>query len=185
MRCTACQHVHKEPPPEDTRVERTVIVSQREESLSATVEVPADEVLGVGDEFVVETAEAVFAVRVTALEVGPDARVEEAVVREVETIWTRAVDNVVVDVTIHPSDGRREGTRSVEVGVPGDHWFVVGDEDEFLGGSVVVEGVLVRDDARGYPVRKVDRRGDRVAAKDAKRVYARDTRTRGWSGWAG
>jgi len=185
VKCSECGHVHKEEPPRQETVERTVVVSQEGESTTATLDMPADESVSVGEEFVVDTEEAILGVCVTAIEVGPERRVESATPREIETIWTRAVDNVTVDVTLHPKDGRgrRDETRSLEVPVPGDEAFVVGESRTFGEERFTVEGLVVRKDAAGYPNRKLDRRADSVPAKDLARVYARDESSDAWSAW--
>jgi len=183
VRCSECGHVHKEEPPREETVERTVVVSQDGESTTASLSMPADEPIRVGDEFVVDTEEAILGVRVTAVEVGPERRVESATPREIETVWTRAVDNVTVDVTVHPKDGRHDETRSIEVPVPGDREFVVGASESLGEEAFTVEGLVVRDDATGYPSRKLDHRGDAVPAKDLARVYARDETSDAWSAW--
>lgn len=183
VRCPDCSHVHKVDPPGADHVERDVVISQDGESFTASVGGPADETLHAGQEFVVETPEAILAVRITDLEVGPERRTETAAMETVETIWTRAVDNVTVDVTIHPSDGAREETRSVELGLPGDHEFEVGATESWADETFTVEGVVVRGDAVGYPTSKLDRRGDSIPAKDVARVYARDESSDAWSAW--
>ena len=159
------------------------MVSQGGDSFTATVEAPADQAIAVGEEFVVDDDEVLMSVRITAIETGPEERVEEAAIPEVETVWTRGLDNVEVNVTVHPADGRRDATRSVTVAVPGDHDFVVGETQSFGEERFVVERVLVRDDASGYPVEKFEREGDDVPAKDVKRVYGREPGGRAWSAW--
>lgn len=183
VRCSECGHVHKAEPPAEETVERTVVISQDGESETASLAMPADESIAVGDEFVVDTAAAILGIRVTAVEVGPESRVDSAPARAVETVWTRAVDNVTVDVTVHPREGAREETQSVSMPVPGDHRFVVGETESVGEHSFTVEGIVVRDDAGGYPARKLDRRGDAVPAKDVTRVYARDETSDAWSAW--
>ncbi|MFB6298906.1 MAG: HVO_0476 family zinc finger protein [Halobacteriales archaeon] len=183
VRCTECDHVHKETPPEEETHERDVVISQGEESFTATVEVPADERVAVGEEFIVETEEAIMAVRITSLEVDEEQRVQSARGEAVETFWTRAVDNVEVNVTLHPEDGAREETRSLKLAVPGDYTFEVGTTEAFGDEEFTVERILVRDDAIGYPTDKLDRDGDAVDAKDIKRVYATDETSAAWSAW--
>ncbi len=183
VRCVECGHVHKaeiEPP---ATVPLDVVVSQGGESFTATVDAPAAETIAVGEEFVVDTDDVLMAVRVTGLETGPQQRVDEAAMRDVETVWTRGVDNVEVNVTVHPADGRRDATRSVTLAVPGDHDFVVGETQAFGEDRFTVEQVLVRDDAAGYPTHKFERPGDDVPAKDVKRVFAREPGGRAWSAW--
>ncbi|MFC7131696.1 MULTISPECIES: HVO_0476 family zinc finger protein [Salinibaculum] len=182
VRCTECGHVHKEELPEEQTVETDVVVSQDGESFPASVDVPADETLATGEEFLLETEEAIMTVRITSLEVG-EGRQDEAVGEDVDTIWTRAVGNVSVNVTAHPKGGRHDETRSYDLQVPGDYEFVVGETDELSNEEFTVEGILVRDDAVGYDFEKLDHDGDSVVAKDIKRLYVRDESTTAWSAW--
>jgi uncharacterized Zn finger protein len=111
-KCGECGQVHKEEPPRRETVDRTVVVSQDGESTKTTLAMPTTERVAIGDEFVVDTPEAILGVRVTAIEVGPEERVDAAAPGEIETVWTRAIDNVSVPVTVHPSDGRRDEMHS-------------------------------------------------------------------------
>jgi len=183
VRCTECGHVHKRKLPEPELVERDVIISQDGESFSTIVEVPASESVTVGEEFIAETDEAIFVVRVTSLEQEGDRRVESAAAADVETFWTRAIDNVSVNVTVHPKDGRRDESRSLKIDIPGDYEFVIGTTEEFGDEEFTVEGIYVRDDAEGYRFDKLNFDGDSVAAKDVKRIYALDETSTAWSAW--
>lgn len=185
VRCTECDHVHK------TRIETPdttaldVVVSQDGDSFSATTDAPADETIAVGEEFVLETDEGIFTVRITSLELEGDRRADSAPADDVETAWTRAVGNVAVPVTIHPHEGTgdREDSYSTKVYVPGDYRFVVGESETFGDEEFSVEGLHIRDDAVGYDFAKLDHDGDEAIAKDLKRVYARDETTTAWSAW--
>jgi uncharacterized Zn finger protein len=182
VRCMECSHVHKEELTTEETVHRDVIVSQDGESFSATVEVPAEETLSVGEEFLLETDEAVMTVRITSLELD-QGRTENAEAGEIETIWTRAVGNVSVNVTAHPKSGAHDETRGIDLHVPGDYEFVVGEKDELSDEEFTVEGILIRDDAHGYEHEKLDYDGDTAVAKDVKRLYVRDESTTAWSAW--
>jgi uncharacterized Zn finger protein len=183
VRCTECQHVHKERTlPDETEVSREVVVSQDGESFSTAVDVPEGEQLAVGEEFLAETDEAILTVRITSLELD-GGRTEEAPVEDVETIWTRAVGNVSVDLTVHPKSGEHDETRSLKFQLPGDYEFVVGETDEFDDLECTVEKIMVRDDATGYQHEQLEFDGDAAFAKDIKRVYVRDESTTAWSAW--
>ena len=182
VRCGECGHTHKESLPDDETVERQVVVSQDGESFTALHETDPDERLAVGDEFLLDAPEALMQVRVTSLETA-DGRVEEATVERVETVWTRAVENVTVDVTLHPQDGKREETRSITLQVPGDEQFMIDETVTFGDEEFTVEGIVVRDDAERYDREQFDYTGDAALAKDIKRVYARDEQTTAWSAW--
>lgn len=183
VRCGDCGHTHKaaiDPDPETTV---DVIVSQDGDSVPTAVDAPPAEAVAVGDEFVADTPEALVQVRVTAIELGDDRRVEEAEIDDVATLWTRVVDNVGVNVTVHPTDGNRDESRSLKAYVPGDREFVVGETETLGDEEFEVEGIHVRDDAVGYRFDTFDHEGDAVFAKDVKRLYGRDHTTAAWSGW--
>jgi uncharacterized Zn finger protein len=182
VRCTECDHTHKEQLPEDETHERRVVVSQDGDSFTAQVDVPADEDLAKGEEFLLDTDEALMTVRITALELD-EGRVDEASAEDVETIWGRAVGNVAVNVTMHPKDGRHNETESFKLNVPGDYEFTVGATDDFGDNEFTVEGFHVRDDAHGYDREQYDQQRDSAVAKDIKRLYVRDETTSAWSAW--
>jgi uncharacterized Zn finger protein len=183
VRCTDCGHVHKTRIETPTTDEIDVVVSRDGESETATADVPVDERLAVGEEFLLDDGDLLATVRITSLELPDGERVDDAAASDVRTIWGRAVDNVAVNVTIHPKEGGREDTRSVKLGVPGDHEFVVGETEDHGDESFTVEQVLVRDDAVGYDREGFDHPGDAVVAKDVKRVFVRDETSDAWSAW--
>lgn len=169
LKCGSCGHVHKKTTEKPRTVERRVVVSQGEESWSTHVPMPATQTLGVGEEFVLDTDEGVYGVEVTALEVekeGDNIRPETAGAEEVSTVWTRAVDNVTVPLTLHTGRGEAE---SHELRVPGDYRFVVGETETQDGEEFRVTAFVTRDGDRF----RVD--GDDVQAKNAKRVYGERT----------
>jgi uncharacterized Zn finger protein len=185
VRCTECDHVHKTDLPSDPTVERRVIVSQEGDSIEARVEFDPEEQLAVGDEFLVEAPDAILSASVTSLELVDGERADEAPVGDVNTVWTRAVGNVAVDLTLHPKDGRHDSTYSTEVRVPGDETFVVGQTQTYGDAEFTVEGIVLRDEIERYGQRKLDYAGDQAPAKHINRVYARDESktSNAWSGW--
>ncbi|WP_276254692.1 HVO_0476 family zinc finger protein [Halomontanus rarus] len=183
VRCSECSHVHKIQPEREREVTLDVVVSQDDESFTANVTTPEDETLETGDEFLLETEEVLTTVRVTSLELGEQRRADEAPADEIETVWTREIDNVSVDVTIHPQDGKREDSRSVTIYVPGDYELEVGSVEEFGDDEFEIDAVVVRGDSTGYRRDRFEQPGDMVFAKDAKRVYAWDETSTAWSAW--
>lgn len=182
VRCTECGHVHKEDLSEPEPVERQVVVSQDGESFTARHGFEPGTDLETGDEFLLDTPEALLQVRITALQKESEQRVDRVGVEDVETVWTRAVGNVAVNLTLHPQGGDEE-TRSLKLQVPGDEKFEVGTTVEFGGEEFAVEGFVVRDGAEGYTLTQFDHDGDWAFAKDVKRVYGRDQTTSAWSAW--
>jgi uncharacterized Zn finger protein len=183
VRCTECGHVHKVQIEREREVQRDVVISQEGESFKTTVDAPAEETIAVGEEFIVDTEEAIMLVRITGLEVGPERRAESATVEDVRTIWTRAVDNVSVNVTVNPKDGKHDQTRSFKINVPGDYEFVVGETEKFGDEKFSIKALHVRRDAPEYRHGKLDHDGDMVYAKDLNRLYGRDETSTAWSAW--
>ncbi len=184
VRCLTCDHVHKTRIEPETTEPIRVVVSVDDESLATEADVPTEETLAVGEEFVVETDDDVLGVRITSLELEGDRRVESAPATAINTIWTRAVDNVAVNVTVHPADGRREATTSDRWYVPGDETVEVGEQREVNDATVRIERIQLREDAIAYSTNLVDRAGEPVQAKDINRVYAREQGASGWrSAW--
>ena len=183
VRCSECGHVHKIQPESERDVTLDVVVSQDGESFTANVTTPEDETVEVGDEFLLETDEVLATVRVTSLELDGQRRVEQASADEIETVWTREVDNVSVSITIHPQDGSRDDSRSITVHVPGDYEFEVETTEAFGDDEFMIDAFVVRKDATGYDRDRYDHEGDVGLAKDIKRVYAYDEQTTAWSAW--
>lgn len=182
VRCTACGHTHKTSIEEESEVAIDVIVSQEGDSFSATADVPEREELAVGEEFILDTEEAIMLVRITSIELGEERRTESAPAADVETLWTRAVDNVAVNLTIHPNE-KREESRGVKLQVPGDHAFTVGEREEMGNEEFTITGIHIKRDTTGYEQTKFDFEGDSVPAKDVKRLYGEDESSTAWSVW--
>ncbi len=183
VRCQACGHVHKTRIEEPTSVTIRTVVSLGEESERTSAQVPTGEMLAVGEEFVAELEEGPVGVRITSLETTDGDRVEQLAAEDIRTIWTRGVDNVAVQVTIHPGDGSREGTTSETYYLPGDETLTVGEGIPHLDESVRIEGLVLRNDVIGEDRRKIDMRGDSAPAKDISRVYARRQTDQWRSAW--
>ena len=183
VRCGECGHVHKVQPESEREVTLVVVVSQGGESFTANVTAPATEPVEVGEEFLLETEEVLSTVRGTSVELSGSRRREVAEADRIETVWTREVDNVAVNVTIHPEDGRREDSRSTTIHVPGDYELTVGAEESFGDDEFSIDAIVVRGDATGYNRDRYEEAGDVVFAKDAKRVYAWDETSSAWSAW--
>lgn len=183
VRCSECSHVHKVQPDTEREVTLDVVVSQGGESFTANVTTPEEEHIEVGDEFILETEEVLSTVRVTSVELDGQKRVDDAPADEIETVWTREVDNVAVNVTVHPQDGSRDDSRSITVHVPGDYEFEVGAVESFGDDEFEIDAFVIRGDADGYRRDRFEEGGDTGFAKDIKRVYAYDETSSAWSAW--
>ena len=138
-----------------------VIVSKGERSLHVTALLSG--IIKVGDEFVVDdekTGEA-YHVQISSIEVG-DKRKESALAEDIKTVWARAIDEVAVKIAI----SHRETTESLEMKVPGEQEFVIGEKLEVNGRGLRIIRIKIRDG--GFKSRK----GIAVRASDIRRIYA-------------
>ncbi len=174
VRCGECGHVHTSTA-EDSPTVRAVrtIVSQDGESVSATMDLPDEAILEVGDRFVVDTEEAVYSVELTDIEDQSGGRHERHRAGEIETLWTRDIGNVSVNVTVNPARGGGGSSWSARQQLPGDETVSVGDEFRIDGTVVRVTGLLLRETTTPDGVRTLDTVGDESMAMDLERIYAR------------
>ena len=159
LQCEECMSVHKEKKPLNVLVR--VIVSKGKESIHTRAMLSGT--IRKGDELFIDdesTGEASL-VQVISLEVG-DKRIEEAPAEDIKTLWARAIDEVVLKIAV----SQRETTESIEMRVPGDREFVIGDKIEINDRKLKIIRIKIRDG--GFKSRK----GVAVRAKDIKRIYA-------------
>lgn len=154
-----CMHVHKEKKPKKALVR--VIVSKGEKSIHARAVLSG--MIRKGDELVIddETTGEAIPVQVTSLEAG-DKRVDYASAEDIKTIWARAIDEVIVKIAV----SYRETTESIELRVPGDKEFIIGEKVEANNRKLKITRVKIRDG--GFKSRK----GVAIKAKDIRRIYA-------------
>lgn len=161
VQCCECGQVHRVPkPPEPEILTIKAIVSQETESMVCSIEMLEDEGVSLGDRIVAECGEEVFGVEVTGIEVGAK-RVRRAAAREVTTIWTRGIEQVVVKASIHT--GRT--TLPLYQTADGEDEFVVGETYSFGGRRIRISHIKLRD---GPVIRK---EGWKTVARRVKRIY--------------
>jgi uncharacterized Zn finger protein len=147
--------------PKSRNVQVRVIVSKGEESVHRKALLSG--VVRTGDELLIDdeaTGEANL-VRITSIEVG-DKRKDSARAENIKTIWARAIDEVIVKIAV----SHRETTESIEMRVPGEREFVIGEKVKPDNRELEIKKIKIRDG--GFKSRK----GTAVAAKDIRRIYA-------------
>ena len=159
LQCEECGSVHKEKKPRKVPVR--VIVSKGEKSLH--LQTLLSGIIRVDDELIVddEVSGEAYLVKISSIEVG-DKRKEGASAGTIKTLWARAVDEVVVKIAI----SHRQTTESIEMRVPGEKEFTIGDKVRVNDRELKIIRIKIRDG--GFKSRK----GIAVAAKDIKRIYA-------------
>jgi uncharacterized Zn finger protein len=159
MKCEECGNIHIEK--KEKKVPVRVIVSIGEKSLR--IRTLLSGVIRVGDELVMddETSGDAYPVHISSIEVG-DKRKESAQADEIKTIWARAIDEAVVKIAIN----HRETTESIEMKVPGDREFIIGEKIKVENRELKIIRIKIRDS--GFKSRK----GIAIKASDIKRIYA-------------
>lgn len=158
-KCENCGPVDEDPKPRNVQVR--VIVSKGEESVHRKALLSG--VIRTGDELLIDdevTGEANL-VRITSIEVG-DKRKDSAPAEVIKTIWARSIDEVIVKIAV----SHRETTESIELRVPGEREFIVGEKVKLDNRELEIKKIKIRDG--GFKSRK----GTAVAAKDIRRIYA-------------
>lgn len=145
--------------PKDVQVR--VIVSKGSESLHRRAVLSG--IIKTGDELLIddETTGEANLVRVTSIEVG-DKRKDSAAAGDIKTIWARAVDDVIVKIAVP----ERETTESIEMRVPGEREFVIGEKVLVNNREFKIIRIKIRDgDFKS-------KNGIAIKAKDIRRIYA-------------
>ncbi len=145
----------------EKKVPVRVIISKLDKSIR--IRAMLSGIIRKGEELIVDdevTGEA-FPVHVTSIEVG-DKRKYSAKAEEIKTLWARSIEEVVVKIAV----SRGETTESIELKVPGEREFVVGEDIEINKRRLKISKIKIREG--GFKSRK----GVEVKAKDIKRIYA-------------
>lgn len=161
VRCSVCGTVHQvSPPKEKPPLQVKAIVSEEGSSRTCSIELAADEKCMVGDRHVAACGHDYTGVEITGIERGLQ-RVRKARARDITTLWTRKIEEVVVRVSVH--DGRT--TTPLMLRVPGEEPFVVGEVYRQGNRRFRVASIKLRD---GGSLRK---EGQKALARRLKRIY--------------
>ena len=161
VRCTTCGHhqrIPKEREPQALMIK--TIVSREGTSRVCGIELASEDECNITDHLVAECGDDAFGVEVTSIECG-DKRPERAKASDITALWTRAIEQVVVKISIH--DGRK--TIPVYMECDGESPFVVGDMYVASGKRFKISHLKLRD---GPLMRK---EGWKTVAHRIKRVY--------------
>jgi len=161
VRCTTCGHhqrVPKEREPQALMIK--TIVSREGTSKVCGIELAAEDECSIDDHLVAECGDDAFGVEVTSIECG-DKRPKRARASEITALWTRAIEQVVVKISIH--DGRK--TIPVYMECDGEAPFIVGEMYVVSGKRFRISHLKLRD---GPLMRK---EGWKTVAHRVKRIY--------------
>ncbi|MDI6718449.1 MAG: HVO_0476 family zinc finger protein [Methanomicrobiales archaeon] len=160
VRCRVCGTVRRIPRQEETPRTVKTIVSLHDASKVCSTEVMEGDYYAVGDMLVAECGEEALGVEITAIE-QKGRRVRKASGDSIDTLWTRAVDQVVVKASIHA------GWKTIPMyqAFPGEEEFAVGESYRFGNRPFRVSHIKLR---RGDVLR---RKGQKAVARDVRRLY--------------
>jgi uncharacterized Zn finger protein len=161
VRCTACGHHHRiKKEREQKTLQIKAIVSREGASAVCSIELAGEDECSVGDHFVAECGDDAFGVEITSVECG-EKRVNRARASDITTLWTRAIETVVVKISLH--DGWH--TIPLYVECDGEEPFVVGEQYTVSGKRFRISHLKLRD---GPLMRK---EGWKTVAHRIKRIY--------------
>ena len=163
VKCEECGYVHAVHVPKKKVIRLRVIVSRHQASAAREIEMDEDDVIRVGDEFVVEHDDEVSGVQVQSIELKTKGRAEVAKARDVDALWARTIDEVIVKIAVQ----KGALTESINYKVGGDFPFTVGDTIRMQGYEAVITSIKEREG------RHLKRTGQVGKAKDIKRIYSR------------
>jgi len=163
IRCTICGLTSRHPiPPEPVPVSVKTIVSREEISMVCKAELDSGEEVSVGDYIIAELDDGEGSgVEITSIESG-DKRLTRAIADEIETIWARAIDNVLVRISVH------DGKKTTPFFTPCE-----GDEKFYVDEIITINNIRARIDhicLRNGIVQR--RKGKYEVANRIKRIYA-------------
>jgi len=160
-RCLECGTVHPfEAAKEKKALRVKAIVSVEGISRVCSVEMEEGETCRIGDRFVAECGDEYIGVEVTAIERG-ESRPRKALSDDITAIWTRKVEEVAVRISLHL--GRT--TTSLQIVVPGDEPFVVGETYKAGQRRIRVSRIKIR---QGIMLR---REGAKAQAREIRRIF--------------
>ncbi len=159
VRCEGCGLVHSVQKERERLITLKVIVNRDDRSQPYFINIPAREVLRVGDELLVDDGSRdVVMTEITSLET--DRRVESAKAETVKTVWARKTDDVPLKLSVY----RNGRTNSFKITVSGDEVIEVGEIREIE--HFVFKVVKIKLRGEGF--------ADRAEAKDILRVWGRE-----------
>lgn len=175
FRCTECETVVSGLVSFPAPLVVPLIVSYEDESVPAQVEVPEDEMLEIGDEFLVDDER----VELTGIELKDEGRrVEKARADEIRTLWGKNRDRIKVKFGINEGDVTHsfETWFGPEEEVHVGEAFDLGDDEVVVDRIVTTEGSKIRG---GWNVRSIKRVWLRRPSKRRERREEREDRKDG------
>ncbi|MDY6930686.1 MAG: HVO_0476 family zinc finger protein [Halobacteriota archaeon] len=168
VKCDECGTIHQVEMDRKRPISVRIVVSVDDLSFKSKMEFHPEDLVSVGDEFIVESEDDASAVEVTSVELSSGKRVSSANAGEIETIWSRLTDFVVINVSLH----KNRRTKAIRIKAPGDYKFIVGESESVEFQDFEISSIKLRDG------KVLKTNGDDAAAKKIKRIYGRPIKNR-------
>ncbi len=163
VKCDACETTHMASPSAPQNISIKVVISKHDTSAVQKIELLGQNEVTIGDEFIIDEDDKPSVVQVTSIELPGNKRVRCANAESIKTIWAKVVDEVVVKISLQ--SGKR--TEPIDLPVPGEREFVVGNVEHFNKNYFKIMTIKVRD---GALLRKT---GKSAKARYIRRMFAR------------
>ena len=157
-KCKKCNEIHPYQKEREKLSNIKVIVNDESSSQTYYLNIPINEELNVGKPLQVEVGSSKNILKeITSLET--DLRTNSALAKDVSTIWTRAIEKVVLRVSIF----RKGESKSLRLVLPGKEFVEVGEIWNHERTRFKIDKIKLRD--HGF-ARKAE-------AKDIRRIWGR------------
>jgi uncharacterized Zn finger protein len=157
--CIKCNEIHPFQKEREKFANIKVIVNKESSSETYHLNVPINEELNVGTLFQVDVgSDESILTEITSLET--DLRTNRALAKDTRTIWTRAIDEVVLKVSVF----RKGKTKTLRLVLPGNELCEIGETWEHEGTRFKVNKIKLR--GQGF--------AKKAEAKDIRRVWGRN-----------
>lgn len=163
VKCDTCETIHVISLPASQNISIKVVVSKHGTSAVQRIELLGQDEVAVGDEFIIDEGDELSVVQVMSIELSESKRVGRANAESIKTIWAKAVDEVVVKISLQSG----KHTEPLDLPAPGEREFVVGNIERFNKNYFKIKTIKVRD---GALLRKT---GESAKARYIKRIFAR------------
>ncbi len=158
LRCENCGYTYKKFIREEKMIDVKVVWSWHDESEIKKFSAFEEDILSVGDEITIEGINSL----ITAIDSG-GKRVSSAPAREIDTLWAKRFDRIVVKISIN----RGNRTTSHRIVVPPNEEFYIGDIIDVDGFHAVIHKIKNNEHF-------INRGGE--LARNIVRIYAKEIR---------
>lgn len=167
-KCKECGDVEQYVP--EKKIPVRAVISSGDESEPGSVSLTPSELVGLKDELVVELEEGFKIGEITSVELKSGKRVDEAEVKNIETLWLKDVGEMPLRISLNHVKGE---TIPVTFNTPGDTEFYVGEELDIDNITGTITKIMLENG------KILDRSQQSARTRDIKRVYAESKKKRG------